>query len=85
VTVDRCNCDRPSLGGYRYEHRATCPKSPRVEISNPEDCKLFSKVEWKPACQKRLVCGGKCVLRAEHSVPCECGGDDPGYPKTCPA
>lgn len=36
-------------------------------------------------CRETLECGGHCVLRRGHDGPCECAGDDPGEPGTCPA
>jgi hypothetical protein len=36
-------------------------------------------------CGKRLDCGGLCCLVAKHEGLCECCGDDPGEPDSCPA
>lgn len=83
--MDRCSCDRPSLGGDLYEHRATCPKAPQKVPASQEDARLSWPIEWPDLCGKTLACGGACVLPAIHQVPCECCGDDPGEPGTCPA
>lgn len=39
------------------------------------------------ACGQRLDCGGTCLLAVTHrgNVPCECIGDQPGDPGSCPA
>lgn len=37
------------------------------------------------ACGKALDCGGECCLDKGHAGACECIGDDPGRPGTCPA
>jgi len=83
--MDRCDCDRPSLGDDRYTHRDSCPRSPRKAATAGEEGALLCKVKWVPRCLKPLACGGKCVLRDGHEVPCECAGDNPGEPGTCPA
>lgn len=36
-------------------------------------------------CPGVLECGGGCCLTFGHVVPCECPGDEPGEPGTCPA
>lgn len=45
----------------------------------------FSRIEWIPGCSRELRCGGGCVLATGHLGPCECGGDEPGCPGSCPA
>lgn len=37
------------------------------------------------ACAKDLECGGWCCLAPNHGGGCECGGDTPGEPGSCPA
>lgn len=37
------------------------------------------------ACAKDLECGGWCCLNHGHRGGCECGGDTPGQPGSCPA
>jgi hypothetical protein len=36
-------------------------------------------------CSKKCERGGSCCLWAGHAGGCECIGDDPGQPGTCPA
>jgi hypothetical protein len=36
-------------------------------------------------CGKPLECGSTCCLRSAHLGECECGGDEPGKPGSCPA
>lgn len=38
-----------------------------------------------PKCGKPLECGGSCGLIADHGCECECPGDTPGKPGTCPS
>jgi hypothetical protein len=49
------------------------PESVRSEIPEPDRC------------GKKLECGSNCCLRAEHLGECECVGDEPGSPGSCPA
>jgi hypothetical protein len=37
------------------------------------------------ACGAVLECGGHCCLDKGHTIACECIGDEPGKPGTCPA
>lgn len=47
---------------------------------------LVIRVTWgSDTCNTTLDCGGSCILAANHSGPCECAGDQPGEPGTCPA
>lgn len=36
-------------------------------------------------CRKLLECGAGCCLTPGHVVPCECAGDEPGEPGSCPS
>lgn len=40
--------------------------------------------EVPTVCGAELRCGGPCLLPTGHAGPCECGGDEPGRPGTCP-
>ncbi len=42
-------------------------------------------VDCHNACTKRLECGGSCCRDRDHAGECECIGDDPGKPGSCPA
>jgi hypothetical protein len=51
-------------------------------------------IAWRPepalgvSCGLQCECGGPCALVSGHPgtiTHCECGGDDPGQPGTCPA
>lgn len=37
------------------------------------------------SCAGRLECGGRCDMVAGHLYDCECCGDEPGCPGSCPA
>jgi len=37
------------------------------------------------SCGKKLDCGGSCCLPPQHAGLCECVGDTPGDPGSCPA
>ncbi len=52
---------------------------------DPESGATYIKIDWLRRCGKSLECGSRCCLAFRHIVPCECVGDDPGYPGTCPA
>ncbi len=47
---------------------------------------IVAHVEWHPVHGgEQLECGGYCCLAPNHVGPCECGGDEPGCPGSCPA
>ena len=47
---------------------------------------LVIKLTWgSDTCNTTTDCGGSCVLAANHVGRCECVGDDPGQPGSCPA
>lgn len=56
-----------------------------AEVLADERRGWHSDVSWPVLCGAELDCGGSCVLPAGHLVPCECAGDMPGRPDTCPA
>ena len=63
------------------------PDEPAPHFSRraPEPEASFERIDWLPRCGAPLLCGGSCVLALGHVCPCECVGDDPGDPDTCPA
>jgi hypothetical protein len=45
----------------------------------------YSALGWHVKCTAALACGGVCCLAPGHVGGCECGGDTPGEPGSCPA
>lgn len=70
------------------ERERTPRAQPKISYAEAEDAegeRLSVCLVWLPACHKTQDCGGSCVLAANHETPCECAGDEPGCPGTCPA
>lgn len=58
-------------------------KTDRHRIDPPPN--RAGHVDCVNACTKRIDCGGSCCRDRGHEGECECIGDDPGRPGTCPA
>ena len=63
-------------------------------VNRLEECTYSDQVSHKfryeckrcpDLCSKQLECGGACRLELYHASGCECVGDEPGKPGTCPA
>ena len=55
------------------------------EARDEEGSRLSCDIRWVPSCRCNLECGSSCILAKGHDGGCECAGDDPGEPGTCPA
>ena len=65
----------------RFENQSAFTKHP-----NPgSDAILLVPLRWRRPCGKPQDCGGPCILAEGHVGGCECAGDDPGCPGSCPA
>lgn len=77
----------------RYAPAPRVPRAPIVRTrpthtitEKPWDdgSSLVAWIVWTSSCDNELACGGRCVLMHHHFGACECGGDDPGEPGSCP-
>lgn len=78
--AERVETHRPPTEIVYHYDELTVTEKPGDDGSS-----LCAGVLWRRTCGKGQVCGGRCILAAGHLVPCECPGDEPGCPGSCPA
>ncbi len=62
-------------------------KRPTHTITETYGSQTLAFVDWAPHYRHQsgpLDCGGYCCLAPNHIGPCECCGDEPGCPGSCP-